>query len=94
MEPFVNFADPCQNQLCEHYATCTRKPDRSTECTCPVCHIEKYDPVCGNDGKTYASECLMKLESCREKKDVKVTKSEPCGMYQEIRYCCIYHGYI
>ena len=72
------FLDPCAKVGCDFYSKCFAKQDRSTECVCPVCD-DQYSPVCGSDGKTYANECLMKSESCKMKKNIKLTKQSACG---------------
>ena len=35
--------------------------------------------VCGSDGKMYASECLMKAESCRRQVEITAQPLESCG---------------
>ena len=42
--------------------------------TCP----KVFEPVCGDDGETYANECLLKLESCSSAKTIKKTSSGSC----------------
>ena len=37
-----------------------------------------YDPVCGNNHKTYDSECLMKFAICESGLDIKVDHYGPC----------------
>ena len=43
--------------------------------TCP----RVFEPVCGDDGETYANECLLKLESCGSaSKAIKKISSGAC----------------
>merc|ERR1739847_21703 len=34
--------------------------------------------VCGSDGITYSSKCMMKMAACESEKDVSVVHSGPC----------------
>lgn len=42
--------------------------------TCP----RVFEPVCGDDGETYANECLLKLETCSSGKAIKKTSTGAC----------------
>lgn len=47
--------------------------------SCEFVCAEIYAPVCGTDGKTYSSECTMKSEACKKKKDVSVSHKGECS---------------
>lgn len=38
-----------------------------------------FEPVCGNNGKTYANECLMKEDACRHQRDATVLFHGECS---------------
>ena len=48
------------------------------ECSCNRICTREYAPVCGTDGKTYATECMMKLLVCDEGSDVTVKHPGEC----------------
>ena len=50
-------------------------------CKCPdvTSCSSTQSTVCGSDGKTYESTCVMKANVCNRKEDVTVAHSGPCG---------------
>ena len=78
----VNFISigPCDNVQCDSLSECKKKADGGAECICSPCDAKEYQPVCGDDGTTYASECFVGYEVCSKKKLIKVIKEESCGM--------------
>lgn len=55
----------CEQVKCSNYGSCILRQGRSA-CVCPVesdCSAT-VNPVCGNDSRTYSSECVMRSRSC------------------------------
>ena len=74
------FADDliCDPQ-CHRYGKCVKNDKTGeNECTCNRICTREYDPVCGTDGKTYSTECMMKLLVCEEGTDVTVKERGEC----------------
>lgn len=42
--------------------------------------FNEIQQVCGSDGKTYESECHLKLQACRTQEDIVVQAFGPCKM--------------
>ena len=75
-----HFTDPCEKKVCDLYSKWFRRSDDSTECVCPQCRQNiKYSPVCGDNGKSYASQCELEKTSCEQNKVIKTIKREACG---------------
>lgn len=73
--------DGCIQVTCDFYAKCISRNSQTHECVCPICgYKEKYSPICGDNGKTYANTCWMQRDSCLLQKDVKIVKTEACGV--------------
>ena len=62
-----------------YQAECAAKADDSTVCECNKMCLEKKDPVCATDGKTYINECELKRQSCLSEKPISVTTKGSCG---------------
>ncbi|XP_061196855.1 agrin-like [Saccostrea echinata] len=69
---------------CEYYGVCNGN-GQFARCMCP-------DPsdcwgadskICGSDHKTYDSECMMKVKSCKERRVISVTSVGECTTCQE-----------
>ncbi|KAG8172020.1 hypothetical protein JTE90_023665, partial [Oedothorax gibbosus] len=70
----------CDILTCFHGAECRELPDRRAQCKCDLkCDaLATDDFVCGSDGNTYASECQMKLFSCRYQRTIEATALSAC----------------
>ena len=91
------FVDSCKQKFCEFHSKCIKKSDGNAECACPVCDKkEKYSPVCGDDGKTYASQCELEKASCERKMQIKSVKKVACGKYwlSQKSYCVVHSDQI
>ena len=74
------FAGICDKTRCDFYGTCVSTSSTTAQCICVTCSAEEeYAPVCGSDGKTYATSCLLKYNSCKAKKIISIAKNSACG---------------
>lgn len=62
----IEIAGGCENQLCPFYSICQTDGEGRSQCVCPDSCVTINDPVCSSDGRTYGSECEMKVESCKQ----------------------------
>ena len=70
---------------CAFGGRCVVSKDGRGECSCGRCvSTSGMDPVCGSDGKTYASYCHIESAMCKMRKEIKVAKRGACGEYE---YC-------
>ena len=56
----------CDTTKCCCGSVCRMRNNTAT-CLCDFMCSPQYDPVCGNDGKTYGNQCELRLTACEEK---------------------------
>ena len=77
----MSILDPCNKIKCDYGSVCKPSRDDTASCVCLPCPDENvYSPICGSDGRTYASECSMNVENCKMKKRVSIARTGSCGM--------------
>jgi len=80
-------ADPCAGFVCPATFTCQLDELRRPVCRCSdTCSGTCSDtcsgqvaPVCASDGRSYRSECRMRLHACRTEREIHVVARSPCS---------------
>lgn len=78
---FAEDAELCGTGGCPYYGLCLKDPNRGFyECHCQGCTPgdPNDDPVCGDDEVTYANQCELESESCRNQRPIKRTHKGKC----------------
>ncbi|CAH8670707.1 unnamed protein product [Schistosoma margrebowiei] len=70
--------DACQTKQCKYYAICRLSAFGEPQCICPTDCLYVRKPVCGTDGKNYENECLLKVKSCADQREVHVAQEGYC----------------
>ncbi|KAK3607077.1 hypothetical protein CHS0354_039132 [Potamilus streckersoni] len=72
-------ARSCEELDCQFGATCAKFWE-TAQCVCDImCSSDKVEPVCGSNGETYASVCLMRKASCRNQLEITVVHQRHCS---------------
>ena len=75
----LTFIDPCVNYKCSENAMCVPAAGEQATCVCQACDAKSYTPVCGSNGRTYASHCHLKNHACENYKRIDIVKKASCG---------------
>ncbi|XP_073973798.1 agrin-like isoform X3 [Rhodnius prolixus] len=71
--------NPCTGLKCEYGSSCQVNREGLASCLCPEDCEEVMRPACGNDGRTYQSQCHMQKQACQERRHVKLAYTGVCG---------------
>ena len=72
--------DPCQQMECSTPKVCQLDASRQPVCRCDsICPYDyEFSPVCGSDGLTYSNECMMRMEACKQRKEITAVSLGVC----------------
>ncbi|CAH1798785.1 unnamed protein product [Owenia fusiformis] len=81
----INGDSDCSSKECKPYEKCMMVNDTAT-CSCSyTCDDEDYAPVCGSNGQTFSSKCLMELIACAyNDQNLTVSEEGPCSACEDI----------
>lgn len=68
----------CSDIKCKFMAVCKDQVGKGSQCICDIECGNASAAVCGSDGNSYPSECLMNQQSCRLQKKIFKTRDDSC----------------
>lgn len=71
--------NPCIHLHCSVEEECVINKLGYARCECPTGCEPIMRPVCSQDGRTYSSECEMKLSACKARTSIEVAYTGVCG---------------
>ncbi|ESO90468.1 hypothetical protein LOTGIDRAFT_71215, partial [Lottia gigantea] len=82
----------CRGHFCAFGAVCmVNKTDNTAYCQCTNKCQPVFTPVCGTNGVTYASECLLEKTSCTTQRRIKIKSPGECDkIFAQICFHIIY----
>lgn len=80
--------DPCLGINCNPNQICIVDENRQPICTCDDnCNSTSFQPICASDGHTYYNECTFKVESCKQRRELKILFNGKCEDQNDIESC-------
>ena len=81
----------CTATRCPFGGKCVLQEDGTESCQCPSSCPLSYDPICGNDKKTYMNRCALNLVTCLTNGTVTLAHKGKCC---KINYLSVRHFFL
>jgi len=70
--------DPCSHVTCPEGTLCKLNERREPTCRCSEqCQLD-YKPVCASDGHTYSNPCVMNVQACKQRTQLRIYANGLC----------------
>lgn len=77
----ISLQDLCEVKRCRFNGICRVTSGNNTICVCQQQRSTIFEPVCGNDGRTYSNVDEMKFVNCQRMTTTAIQHNGACGMY-------------